>query len=121
MSIQLMTLNGRIVEAARWKASRRTGIYAGQSMFLNVQISAHPKLVALLKSQRDQFCALDEDETISCECTVQEMNLLFDTATEEFQSMVSIVPINRNTENVLLYVYEKTWCDPRFLAQVESR
>jgi hypothetical protein len=116
--IQAMTMSGHAVEGARWEADFSVPPAVGHSVQVNSptddrELMAYsPKLLAhgvvLDGSKEDGW-------TITFTCAVKAVKHMIETGKDSVQTMVVIVPENRASEQVMMYLLDRKRCDSAFM------
>jgi hypothetical protein len=116
--IQVTAINGVIIEKAKWIVNNYSYIKENQSIFIDIS-SDNQKLISYISGLNSQDCYVEEGEyqTITLHFRIKSIRHSFDTTqkTKKIETMISVMPVNRMVENIILYVYEPSLCDQKFL------
>lgn len=120
--IQAATINGRIIDKARWEIQNVSAFQEGQTMQVNVP-TKDANLLHYVAKQGRADCMVERDDRSSVNLTfvVKQIRHMLEASNGGVDTMVVIVPITRPVEHVILYVMDTEKCDERFVRAVKAR
>jgi hypothetical protein len=80
-------------------------------------------LLAYVTKQAKNECSIEKSDdkySIMVKCLVKEVQHMFDPATNEFDSLATLIPINRYAECTIVYILDPKKCDPRFVQLINQ-
>lgn len=131
LTIQIQTIGGQFIRNARWKINSHAYLAKDQDYFISVNVEDKEFLEDLKR-------LVGKDRTISLErydleelkklknkkgtghylvlsFKISNIKHMFDIDKDELESIVILNPNSRIVEGLILYIYEKDKCDPRFV------
>lgn len=122
--IQVTSLNGAIIEKAKWRTENSSFLREGQSLYIDLQTDDE-KLSSKISSFNTPDCSIEaegENLIATVHMRIKSIRHSFDTTAKNkrIETMITIVPSDRLVENILFYIYDKKFCDQKFLNVMRS-
>ena len=118
--IQAYTLQGTIIEKAKWEIPNFENLKENQHLQINFKFD--DKKLSYYLGKNNMIIEKDKNKNN------YSINLTFQISSfrhllippNSLESMVIITAINRTNESILLYLMDKDKCDPRFINLVNQ-
>jgi hypothetical protein len=122
--IQVTSLNGAIIEKARWGAENLSFLREGQSLYIDFQTDDE-KLASKISGFNTPDCSVEADGEnliVTAHLRIKSIKHSFDpnSKLKKIETMITVVPSDRLVENILFYIYDQKLCDPKFLSVLRS-
>lgn len=120
----MTSLNGAIIEKAKWRTENSSFLREGQSLYIDLQTDDE-KLSSKISSFNTPDCSIEaegENLIATVHMRIKSIRHSFDTTAKNkrIETMITIVPSDRLVENILFYIYDKKFCDQKFLNVMRS-
>ncbi len=122
IAIQVVTVNGKTMDKARWEVDPPEGLQEGQSFALNVKVN-DKGLVSYLSKVKSADCMLDRDKEghfVMLSFKVARIRHMLNVHDGKVESMVVLAPVNKSVELVLQHALDPSKADPRFVKAVRE-
>lgn len=123
IAVRICTTKDKIIENARWNIDDCSSIKSGSTIRVGFKTNDE-KLISFLKNKMKlQDCLVFEEGkslTLIMKFEVKEIDILLNFNEGGCSSMITLTPRNRNVENVVTYLFNKSECDGRFIKQVSE-
>lgn len=120
--IQFTKINGSIIEKASWKVDNISNLREGHFIQFNFNIKEDTNLISYISKRSNIDCVVEKSDTgqysIILTGIIKAFKHMIDNS--KLESMVTVIPINRAVENVLLFITNKDQCDPKFVALLKQ-
>jgi len=118
--IQAMTISGRLIEKAKWEVNTLENVREGQVIQINIPVK-EPNMIKYLSKTTDTV--LDKDGkkySVNLSVTITGFRHLYEPSQKQIQSMITVIPINRTVEQILVHLLDKNNSDPKFVAHIRN-
>ena len=121
--IQAISLTGKIVEKARWEVAP-TFLTEGQTIQVNIPID-DADAMKFIATQGKQECSVEregEERRGSANLTfvIKQVRHMLETEPVGMDTMVTVMPLNRTVDQVMLYIFDSSRCDERFMKAIRQ-
>ena len=117
-TVQMTTASGAIIEDAKWDLPFQVTPVEGHIIMINVPTKDRSLLEYMAKADR-RGVIFDGDKengyTVTLSCPIRQVKHLIDIAEKSVQTLVLAAPENRASEQILLYLFDTSKCDPSFM------
>jgi hypothetical protein len=111
-------MNGGIIEKAKWEVDTLENLREGHWIQFSFNIEEDPNLISYVSKRSNIDCVVEKTDkgqySIVLTGVIKTFRHMVDAS--KLESMVTVIPVNRAIENVLLYILDKDQCDPKFIA-----
>lgn len=122
-SIQATTIGGVIIDRARWEIASIDSVQVGHTLAVCLA-SDDKSLLAHVRKQSKTECSLDRSDdgknSIVMTFLVKQVRHMLELNPTKLDTMCIIVPSSRFAELVMLYLFDPTKCDRRFVEAVRQ-
>lgn len=122
--MQALTIQGSIVEGARWEVDFPAGVQEGHSVALSVLIPpTEVNLLNYLSRSASSDAMLDKGAdgiSVALSLKVTRVRHMVEAATRRAETMCFVQPVNRLVEHIMTFLYSPAKCDPKFVRMVRG-
>lgn len=116
--IQVHSLQGTIIEKAKWEVPSFENLKENQ--YLQINFKFDDKNLSRYLGKNNMIIEKDKnDYSINLTFQISGFRHLL-TQPNSLESMMIITAVNRTIESILLYIIDKDKCDPRFISLVNQ-
>ncbi len=125
-TVQATNIGGVIIPRAHWKVKSLGSVSPGDIVRVNVPFEDE-KLSKYLSRSQVQECTFEREDdgesSVTLGLMVERFTHFLDHSAEEpdVESMAWLKPMNRTVEAILIYMFDRSNCDVKFLALIGAK
>jgi len=114
-SIQVTSINGEFIKDTLWEAEGGTAFKERQPFYLEIECN-DKKIINLVNSGKAAGCLIDEEDgNLSVKCRINSVFHYLNVKRNIVTTFVKVIPENRDVENIIFYIFDKSKCSEKFI------
>lgn len=124
-TLQGYTINGAIIESARWPVDSLQNIHIDDVIHVSLQ-SSDKELLTWISSKSNRELGVEKPKdskeySVILPLRIARFKHLLESNSNTIESMAQVIPTNRDAELILIYILDFKNSDPRFKEIVKKK